>query len=329
MSLPINIREARRDDVEGLAELYALSGWRLGREHAFKLIEFSMSSDYSKVLVADLSGKVISKVTLDTVFPPYAEIVNVLVHPNYREMGVGSGLVKECIKRATNAGHNIIYLMCDPLNRRIHKFYARLGFLPGILGNPSDPRGDMWLYYFGRGSFVRNFLEEHPFAEFRVSRGRVPFHGQLLYSMKWIDPISDDELEVFIRGQPGQPERGGTMPRIGGVRLKLDELSFDCWVIEGRSGEFELNMLNNGSNGLSVSLNPISRRGLRVSVHPPERTIRPGESVSIKGSLIVTGDFDVQLRYLTFPTVISSVILKFSRGIEAVVSVGFNLLEKH
>ncbi|RLE78444.1 MAG: hypothetical protein DRJ51_09570 [Thermoprotei archaeon] len=119
------------------------------------------------------------------------------------------------------------------------------------------------------------------------------------------------------------------MPRIGGVRLKLDELSFDCWVIEGRSGEFELNMLNNGSNGLSVSLNPISRRGLRVSVHPPERTIRPGESVSIKGSLIVTGDFDVQLRYLTFPTVISSVILKFSRGIEAVVSVGFNLLEKH
>ncbi len=78
---PIRVREARSDDVEGLVELYALTGWRLNIEHANRMIERSARSNYSKILVADLDGKVIGKVTLDTVFPPYAEIVNLVVHP--------------------------------------------------------------------------------------------------------------------------------------------------------------------------------------------------------------------------------------------------------
>lgn len=72
-------------------------------------------------------------------------------------------------------GYNVVYLMCDPLDQRIHKFYAKLGFLPGILGDLSRPRGGIWLYYFGEGSFVRKFLNDHPFAEFRVSRKKAEF----------------------------------------------------------------------------------------------------------------------------------------------------------
>jgi len=38
-----------------------------------------------------LDGRVVGKVTLDTAYPPYAELVNLLVHPEYRGRGIGVG----------------------------------------------------------------------------------------------------------------------------------------------------------------------------------------------------------------------------------------------
>jgi len=332
----IDIREVKEGDAESLVELYTLVGWRLDMEHATEIIRYSMSSGYSKVLVADLNGKIVGKVTLDTVFQPYAEIVNVIVHPDYQGKGIGSMLVKECISRAIQAGHNIIYLMCDPLDRGIHRFYAKLGFLPAILGDPSMPHGCMWLYYFGEGSFVREFLHEHPFAEFSVSRGIKSFHGLSLYSMTWIDPISDNSLEVFIKGQPGQPLKGGTMPRIGDVRLRLNKLNIDCWIVEkdediniGESGRFQLSLLNKGSETLDVYLSLVpAPHGISVSIgSPSEILLRPKERIDIEGELTLTSEFSIPLKYLSFPTVVSSITLKLSSFMRVIISVGFNITE--
>lgn len=127
------VREATVNNIKDLIKLYVLSKWKVDEGYVTKSIEFSNNNDYSKLLVLDFKGKVVGRAILDTVFPPYAEIVNVVIHPNYRGMKLGSYLVKECIKRAIRTGYNVIYLMCDPLNRRLHKFYSKLGFLPSIL----------------------------------------------------------------------------------------------------------------------------------------------------------------------------------------------------
>ena len=66
----IVIREVKKSDTESLVKLYTLVGWKLDMEHATEIIRYSISSSYSKVLIADLNGKVIGKVTLDTVFSP-------------------------------------------------------------------------------------------------------------------------------------------------------------------------------------------------------------------------------------------------------------------
>ena len=318
----VYIREVEKEDVEDLIELYTLTGWKLDIEHANRMIEQFAKSNYSKILVADLNGKVVGKVTLDTVFPPYAEIVNLVVHPDYQGKGVGSRLVEECINRAVKTGYNVVYLMCDPLDQRIHKFYAKLGFLPGILGDLGGPRGDMWLYYFGEGSFVKKFLNDHPFAEFKVSRGKTNFHMVGFYSMRWTDPISNDSLEVFIRGQPGQPLEGGTMPRIGGVKLEFCQLSLDCWIVEenmdismGSPGRFSLNLFNRSDKPLSVRLNTLSPmpRGISLSIKsPPDITIHPKENLTIEGEIMISEKFDASLKYLSLPTVISSLALRFS-----------------
>lgn len=333
----IVIREVKKSDTESLVKLYTLVGWKLDMEHATEIIRYSISSGYSKVLIADLNGKVIGKVTLDTVFQPYAEIVNVIVHPDYRGKGIGSMLIKECIRRAIKAGHSIIYLMCDPLDRDIHRFYAKLGFLPAILGDPSMPHRCMWLYYFGKGSFVREFLHKHPFTEFSVSRGTKSFHRLSLYSMTWTDPTSDDSLEVFIKGQPGQPLKSGTMPRIGGVRLRLGKLDIDCWIVEkdediniGESSRFQLNLLNKGSEPLNAYLSLVpAPHGISVNIgSPSEIMLRPKERIDIEGELTLTSEFSIPLKYLSFPTVVFSITIKFPSFMRTVISAGFNVTDQ-
>ena len=178
---------------------------------------------------------------------------------------------------------------------------------------------------------MREFLREHPLAEFRVSRSTKSFHRLGLYSMSWRDPVSGDGLEVFIRGQPLE---GGTMPRIGGVRLELGQASVNCWVVEDgkymdmeRPGKFRLNLLNRGSQPLSVHLSPVpAPRGVSVRVGSPlEVTVRPGRNISVEGKLLLSRGFDVPLRYLTFPAVVSSLALWLSQSIEIIISARFDV----
>ena len=221
--------------------------------------------------------------------------------------------------------------MCDPVNKKIHRFYAKLGFIPGILGDPKDKRGDMWLYYFSEESFVRRFLEDHPFSEFHVSRGMMNFHRSQFYSIKWVNPITDDILEILIKGQPGQPESGGTMPRIGGVRYKLKEKKLSCWIHEENNkvsrnipGKFKLNIINEGRKEISVYMKPLLPNGVELTnevpvyfqVYNSERKILPFKLKLLKS-------FDIPLEYLTFPTITASLMLKVDNNMEIVVSAGF------
>jgi len=331
LSKSVCIRLLKKEDANALVKLYELIGWKLTEEHVIKWVEYSRRGKYSRIFVAELNGKVVGKITLDTAFPPYAEIVNVIVHPAYQKSGIGSKLIKECIKIATNDGYNIIYLMCNPVNKKIHRFYAKLGFIPGILGDPKDKRGDMWLYYFSEESFVRRFLKDHPFSEFHVSRGKMNFHGLTFYSIKWVDPITDDILEILIKGQPGQPESGGTMPRISGVRYKLKERKLSCWIQEENNkmfrnilGKFKLNIINEGEKEMSVYMKPLLPNGVELTNEVPAYfQVCNGEHKILTFKLKLLKNFDIPLEYLTFPTITASLMLKVDDNTEIVVSAGF------
>ena len=101
----VHVRLLKREDADSIVDLYKTVGWKLSKEHVAKWIKYS--GKYSRILVAELNDKIVGKVTLDTAFSPYAEIVNIIVHPGYQKMGIGSKLIKECIKIATDSGHNI------------------------------------------------------------------------------------------------------------------------------------------------------------------------------------------------------------------------------
>ena len=325
----IKIRGVRAEDADSLIKLYNSIGWKLSERQAHRIVDFSINCDYSKMFIAELNGKIIGKVTLDTVFPPYAEIVNVVVHPNYWGRGIGSKLIGKCINMAVKLNHNIIYLMCDPSNEKVHKFYAKIGFKPAILGNPKKPRNDMWLYYFGKETIVKKFLEKHSFAEFHVSKRRRMFHKLRVYSMKWRDPITEDNLEILVKGQPGQPLKNGTMPRIAGVRLRWKGIKFDCWIndesFKNYRGYFKLNLQNHSVEEKSIKIFPLMREDMKLILKfRPNITLNPKEELSMDGEIQLTKNFEVKLNYLSFPTIIASLTLRINHNLDIIISSGFN-----
>lgn len=322
----LHVRPLEERDISKVKEIYSLSGWSVGEEADESWL---LGRGYIKTYVAELDGRVVGKVGLDTAFPPYAEVVNIVVHPDYQGRGIGSRLMDYCIREADRRGFWTMYLMCDPLDVGVHRFYSRLGFKPGILGSREDPRGSTWLFRFGRGSFVDRFVHEHPLSELQVSRGRVYFHGRRLYRMLWTDPATSDRLELFLEGQPGQPDYG-TMPRIAGFAYRLEGLAFEglvretgCDISRREPGGFLFEFENRSDEGVTLTLKPLTAPGVEIRPSPPRRLRVEAHGRRVfKFSTHLTRDFEIPVIYLSFQTVLSSLIVSVD-GFKGLVSAGW------
>ncbi|RLF83927.1 hypothetical protein DRN41_07025, partial [Thermococci archaeon] len=128
--MKVQVFEFKEKFVEGVEELYSTLGWKFSP----KLINIWKSlRNYSKVLIALSDDRVVGKVTLDVAFPPYAEIVNLIVHPEYHGKGIGTKLIEECIKISETKGHNIQFLMTEYDNIPALNLYKKFNFYPAIL----------------------------------------------------------------------------------------------------------------------------------------------------------------------------------------------------
>lgn len=322
----LRVRPLEKRDVSEVKEIYSLSGWSVGEGGVESWL---LGGGFIKTYVAELDGRIIGKVGLDTAFPPYAEVINIVVHPDYQGRGVGSRLMEYCIREADRRGFWIIYLMCDPLDVGVHRFYSRLGFKPGILGDKEDPRDSTWLFRFSRGSFVDRFLHDHPLSEFQVSEGKVGFHGRRLYRMRWIDPVTEDRLELFLEGQPGQPDHG-IMPRITGFAYRLGGLAVEalvretgCSISHGEPGRLRLEFENRSDGVVTLTLKPLTALGVEVKPRPPRRLkVGAHEKRIFEFYTLLNGFFRIPVVYLSFQTVVSSFAVSVD-GFNGLVSAGW------
>jgi len=288
----LRVLEFNEEFADGVEELYSTLDWKFSP----KLVDiWRRLRRYSKVLIALLDGRVVGKVTLDMAFPPYAEIVNLVVHPEYRGRGIGTKLVEECINLSESRGHNIQFLMTDYNNIGALNLYRKFNFYPAI---PSRKK-QLWLFRFGRGSFVGDFLRAHPLFEFRVSRKRVSFHGEDFYRTSFVDITSGARLRIYFRGQPGQE---GTMPRIAGVSFLEGERAFDLVAHEN---PFELEIFNYGKDS-KFEIRPLNLKGLKIFVEKRILQLSRGQNESTRADFKRTDDFDIPLDYLSFRTMIVS-----------------------
>jgi ribosomal protein S18 acetylase RimI-like enzyme len=325
------IRRFAERDVEDIVDLYEFLKWPISAE-AVK--SWSKESRYTRVLVAEKDGKVVGKVTLDTAFPPYSELVNLIVHPHFRKVGVASRLVQECIEIAQSNSCSIISLMTDATNYSAHRLYSQFGFHPVILPDPSS-RGDLWLFRFFNDSFVGKFVYHHPLSEFSVSPTRVMFHNSLLYKTEWREPLTKDEIVLFLEGQPGQPAKGGIAPRIAGVSFKGKLQALDLLVHQearfiktGEEGSFDVLIANKGREDFQIEdIGFMLPKGVQITEKKiPFGKLKIGERETMHFKFKLCPDFEMPI--LSFATILMTCTLKI-RGIstEFMITAGFEHIE--
>jgi ribosomal protein S18 acetylase RimI-like enzyme len=130
-----SLRETDAFDHDLVRRLAGITSSPIPRRHmtlpSLALADGPLGGD---TLVACVDGLVVSRAVLEAVYPPYCELVNMGVRPDYRRRGVGTALVLEAQRRARATGFKYMALQTERDNERAYRFYESLGFLPAAEG---------------------------------------------------------------------------------------------------------------------------------------------------------------------------------------------------
>jgi ribosomal protein S18 acetylase RimI-like enzyme len=135
-----SVRRAVTGDAEALAELYtqlaedrAVARPARG-DDASELLASILDNEDRCLLVATLEGAVVGTADMVVVGNltyggrPWAAVENVVVDQHHRGQGIGTALVREVIRRATDARCCKVQLMSLKHRKEAHRFYRSLGF---------------------------------------------------------------------------------------------------------------------------------------------------------------------------------------------------------
>jgi GNAT superfamily N-acetyltransferase len=136
----IQIRRARREDVESIVRLLVDDQLGAGRDSADDLGPYlkafeDIDADASQhLMVADLGGEVVGTLQL-TIIPGLArkgalrgQVEAVRVRSDQRGSGLGGELMAWAIDESRRRGCALVQLTSDQSRVDAHRFYLRLGF---------------------------------------------------------------------------------------------------------------------------------------------------------------------------------------------------------
>lgn len=128
------VRPAHDGEAEAVRAVEMIA---FGRNGEADLVTALVSSPVLTIsLVAECEGKIVGHVLLSEIGGPVRSLAlaPLAVLPDYREMLVGTELVRSAIERATEAGFEAMFVLGDPL------YYERFGFISG----PADRFDVSW-----------------------------------------------------------------------------------------------------------------------------------------------------------------------------------------
>jgi len=76
-------------------------------------------------LAASIDGKLVGRTYLEAICPPFAELQNMLVLPQFRGRGAGGALVDKCLSYLAQNGFLGVFLQTDLGNTSAQRLYAR------------------------------------------------------------------------------------------------------------------------------------------------------------------------------------------------------------
>jgi GNAT superfamily N-acetyltransferase len=136
----ISARLARADDLPSLLELFAASEVSPAvepLERAERVWRETLERQEVYVFVSDEGVRVAATCMLVTAPNLLRQgrchgfLENVVTHPDYRGLGHGSAVIRAALAQAWAADCYHVLLQSGRKDPRVHRFYERLGFVPG------------------------------------------------------------------------------------------------------------------------------------------------------------------------------------------------------
>ncbi|MDE2365189.1 MAG: GNAT family N-acetyltransferase [Hyphomicrobiales bacterium] len=136
-----DVRIARQADLDALLKLFAASEVSRAAEPADRAAQIwsqILSRDGVSVFVADRAGELIATCMLITIpnllrgGRQHGFLENVLVRSDVRGQGYGRAVVGAALAAAWTADCFHVLLQSGRADPRVHRFYARCGFEPGL-----------------------------------------------------------------------------------------------------------------------------------------------------------------------------------------------------
>ena len=127
------VREARKGDVAAIARLADQLGYPTTEVQVRERFETVACDTRHALFVAlDRGGSVVGWIQLaeerSVLNDPRAEITGLVVHQDFRSVGVGRLLVERAEKWAREKGLTAMGVHSNVLRERAHEFYIRLGY---------------------------------------------------------------------------------------------------------------------------------------------------------------------------------------------------------
>jgi ribosomal protein S18 acetylase RimI-like enzyme len=172
-------------------------------------------------LVAEVDGRVVGRVYLEAIYPPFGELINLSVLPAYRGRGVGGALVDGCLAELARKGFLAAFLQTDLTDApAAHRLYARKGFLAAAKGKM------LRLVRFISLPLLDGFLYDHPLATFHAEPGADARQWPLV----WSDWITDDALRIWLTGGSCDKDSDGYGPGVSAVDVSAQALHVTAHV---------------------------------------------------------------------------------------------------
>jgi len=233
------IRVADDEDRPRTNAVRWAAGWKgapTSHAHWMEADDEWISERYFREFVAEVDGVTAARVGLEAYRPPFAQLVDLCVRPEFRRRGLGRQLTLVCQEEAARRGFSALFLQTELDNFAAHRLYTSLGFVPTAHGQM------LRMVKFFDFPLVDEFRAAHALSQYWCTA--VPDTDRA-WDLEWHAYLTEDYLRLRLEGGSTQSDSDGVGPALAGL----------VW----RTGE--------GARHLSVRLQPDDVRYLEPGDH--------------------------------------------------------------
>lgn len=162
---------------------------------------------YYREIIAEVDGIIAARVGLEAFRQPFAELIDLCVRPQYRRLGLGEMLTRECQRESAKRGFRALFLQTEMDNSAAHRLYTGLGFVPTAYGTM------LRMVKLIDCTILTDFQRIHPLT--RYSCYAVP-DEERAWTLEWHAYITDDYLRLRLEGGASRSDSDGIGPAITG-----------------------------------------------------------------------------------------------------------------